>query len=149
MARYKLSDRVPKLILYLSESYYPETDIAFPVQFASKDQFAADVKLRLNKIAYPYLATRAQATASVSTYEELRKRGVVDLIFEPSLIQGLKDASDSYDYASGLRQLHSADTAFGQKFRNFHTLFVNSPWWKYRVCGTASGIVAFVIPQRI
>ena len=25
----------------------------------------------------------------------------------------------------------------------------NSPWWKYLVCGAASGVFAFVIPQRI
>ena len=122
MARYKLSQRIPKHVLLLNHGYYPEypIDALFPPRFASEEQFAEELEQRLKKIPYPYALTRAQKAQSQSTFELMDKLGALPLIAEPSLMLSLRILANLPAHYSRLRQIRSSSTALGKKFRNFH-----------------------------
>jgi hypothetical protein len=122
MARYKLSQRIPKHVLLLNDGYYPEypIDALFPLRFASDEQFAAELEQRLKKIPYPYEPTRAQKAQSQSTFDLMDKLGALPLIAEPSRMLSLRIWANMPAHYSRLRQIRSSSTALGKKFRNFH-----------------------------
>jgi hypothetical protein len=121
MARYRIYDRIAKAILRKAAVYCPlETVVALPERFPNDQEFAAELKRRFNKIPYPYEATRAHGTKSIATYEVLRDRGVLDSIFDRSVIHRLKVEIDLQDYDSYLRQIRCAGTELGKKFRTSH-----------------------------
>ncbi|MGC2185109.1 MAG: hypothetical protein WA637_17660, partial [Terriglobales bacterium] len=126
MARYRISDRLPRKILDLAETYYP---IDYPFEkllssrFHSDEQFAADLRQRFKKMPYPYDITRAQVTKSQSTYEVLEKRGALRAILSESVVSQLRIRSTDPDYWLALRQIHDAGTELGKKFRRFHIPF--------------------------
>ena len=122
MARYKLSQRIPKQVLLLADRHYPDQpfDALFPPRFAGDEQFVAELEQRLKKIPYPYEPTRAQKAQSQSTFQLMDKLGALPLIVEPSLIPWLNILANMPAHYSGLRQIRSSSTAVGKKFRNFH-----------------------------
>jgi len=126
MARYKLSDRLPRKILDLAETYYPidyPFERLFSSRFHSDEQFAAELTRRFKKIPYPYEITRAQVTQSRSTYEVLGKLGVLQAILSESVVCQLQIWGTGPDFWWGLRQIHDAGTELGKKFRRFHIPF--------------------------
>jgi hypothetical protein len=122
MARYKLSQRIPKKVLLLADGHYPDYPIEalFPPRLASDEQFSAELEQRLKSFPYPYEPTRAQKAQSQSTFELINKLGALPLILEHSLISWIRLWAYMPAYWSGLRQVRSSSTALGKKFRKFH-----------------------------
>lgn len=122
MARYKLRQRIPEKVLWFADAHYPfyPTDVLFQPRLANDEQFAAELKRRLEKIPYPYEPTRAQKAKSQSTFELMGKLGVLTSIVAPSLISQLRIWANQPEYLSRLRQIRSTSTAIGKKFRDFH-----------------------------
>lgn len=126
MARYKLSQRMPELLSAIAHANYPfyPIDALFKPRVLSDENFSEELEGRLKTIPYPYKPTRAQKAQSQSTFELIRKRGVLSSIFEPSLISRLKaSAVDKPEYWSILRQIRSTSTVLGSEFRHFHNSF--------------------------
>jgi hypothetical protein len=126
MPRYKISDRVPQEILDASSKLVP---LIYPFhrlsgsRFATDEQFARELKERFKAIPYPYKLARAKGTQPPSTYQVLCKRGAVDALFQPSVINSLRLwVEDSLQWFH-IRQLGFASTEAGKKFREFHTPF--------------------------
>jgi hypothetical protein len=121
MPRYKISDRIPQDILDRASIClgvaYP-FHLLFPSRFATDEQFAEDLKRRLKAIPYPYQLTRAQRP---STYDVLRKRIVLDSLFQPAVINYLRLCVDEQWFK--IRHLYEASTRDGKKFRKFHVPF--------------------------
>jgi hypothetical protein len=123
MARYKVSDRVPKDILDFARICFGVAypfHRPFPSRFATDEQFAQELRERLKVIPYPYRQARAKGTQPLSTYDALSERCALDSLFKPTVISSLRLWAEGHEEWAGIRHLRYANTDAGKRFRNFH-----------------------------